>query len=69
MKSASQNGKLKPSVTDGTVTDEESDPVMRIAAVAALADQCEQEGNPETANALRRLARALWGNLPRRQPV
>jgi len=42
--------------------------MMRVAAVAALADQCDHEGNPGTAASLRRLARLLWGRAARRHP-
>jgi hypothetical protein len=62
MKTASQNGKRKPPIVVAKATGEETDVIMRIAAAAALADQCEQEGNPETADAMRRLAYALWGD-------
>lgn len=36
--------------------------VLRIAQVADLAAQCDREGNPATAIALRRVAEALWGD-------
>lgn len=75
MKNASQNGNVRTSVADGKAAGRlgadrpgATDVMMRVAAVAALADQCKQEGNPGTADSLRRLARALWGKTARRNP-
>lgn len=42
--------------------------VMHIARVASLANQCDREGNPATAIALRRVAEALWGDAFRLHP-
>lgn len=42
--------------------------IMHIARVATLANQCDREGNPATAIALRRVAEALWGDAFRLHP-
>lgn len=44
------------------------DLVLRVAQVADLAAQCDREGNPATAVALRRVAEALWGGAFRDHP-
>lgn len=54
-------------MNDGPDTAAEADDlILRIARVADLAAQCEKEGNPATAVALRRVAEALWGDTFRR---
>lgn len=61
MKKSLQNAKRAPKrrpLPFGARTDV----VLRIAEVAALADQCDHEGNTGTAAALRRLAHTLWGS-------
>jgi hypothetical protein len=62
MKMTSQNAK-KASSRRPLPFGAKTDVVLRIAEVAALADQCDHEGNTGTAAALRRLARTLWGSL------
>lgn len=47
---------------------EADDLVLHIARVADLAAQCEKEGNPATAVALRRLAETLWGDAFKYSP-
>lgn len=61
MKKSSQNAK-KGSKRRPFPFGAKTDVVLRIAEVAALADQCDHEGNTETAAAMRRLARTLWGS-------
>ncbi len=58
MKKASQNAK-KASNRRPFPFGAKTDVVLRIAEIAALADQCDHEGNTGTAAALRRLARTL----------
>ena len=62
MKKTSQNAK-KVSKRQAFPFGAKTEVVLRIAEVAALADQCDYEGNTGTAAALRRLARTLWGSL------
>ncbi len=62
MKKTSQNAK-KASKRRAIPFGAKTDVVLRIAEVAALADQCDHEGNTGTAAAMRRLARTLWGSL------
>ncbi len=62
MKKTSQNAK-KAAKRRPLPFGAKTDIVLRIAEVAALADQCDHEGNTETATAMRRLARTLWGSL------
>jgi hypothetical protein len=74
MQNASQNNKIETPSAEKPFEDRRKDVgpaagaagsddlVMHIAHVAALADQCDKEGNPATAIALRRVAEALWGD-------
>lgn len=62
MKKSSQNAK-KASKRRPFPFGAETNVVLRIAEVAALADQCDHEGNTGTAAAMRRLARTLWGSI------
>lgn len=62
MKKTSQNAK-KASKRRSSPFGATTDVVLRIAEIAALADQCDHEGNTGTAAAMRRLARTLWGSL------
>jgi hypothetical protein len=75
MQNASQNNKMEKLSEDQptdlkqeTIAETADDLVMHIARVAELAAQCEREGNPATAIALRRVAEALWGKAFKRRP-
>ena len=56
----------QPTNAEQETTSEADSLVLHIAHVADLAAQCEREGNPATAIALRRVAEALWGDAFKR---